>query len=535
MEQLRENMFDIMVHTQENRPVAEYYFHWFGHNLKIINSAKGPYFLFNTQTALWENLDQFSLGWRICTTLILDVQVHMDEIKKKIAQTPDNEQNVLKIKNLQNEHTIHHQLLMKLYKRGFVQAIAECVCCMKQEPEFANIMDNAPGTKHLLPMPVPITEVLNLKTGELEPRTSEMYFTKTIKIMYEKRVYDLEFFKEKYPEEEAKKYHEIYTNAYNEMKKAIEQIFMDELIFIDYVKKIFGLLLTGETKEKIIIVFYGPLTNNGKSFLLKLFSKVLGPFCAEIADGVVLECGKSSANAHTSHMSSLLGLRLAKYTEIPDNAKLASKPLKQLSGDDSVYNRDPFGKTGGDILTPAKLILCLNKQPNIPNGDEALWKRLRYIKFMRRFIDNPTAPTDIKCNKDMISVWPENEAYLHAFLHFCLQGAIEYYRDGIQCVPLDYLTIKDELREASDVYQCFVLDLVQWYPADQQQKIQSSVLFEAFKTWLRFKYGESRRPPRQETFNEQILNSGHDYNVYRKQEKGCWFFYNMNLKQVNNK
>ena len=72
-------------------------------------------------------------------------------------------------------------------------------------------------------------------------------------------------------------------------------------------------------------------------------------------------------------------------------------------------------------------------------------------------------------------------------------------------IPEEYTNIKEELIEVSDCYRMFIDERCNLYPNDRSHWITSDVFYKDFKAWFIEKFGDTRRPPHQISFNEQIL------------------------------
>lgn len=523
----------------DHRAIAQYFLTYlWQNNLIIINSGFG-YFL-NSETMLWENLETYAIGVRVCDVLREEINTMTSEMKKWVAENGDHKDaHAIQHKEyLQSLLTACSKLYSCLGNDKFIASVIKIIATLKSTPEYVNLMDNHHNCTHLLPM-ASCPWVINLRTGDLEERTGGMCFTKTIPLAYCTVHYDRNLCIEAKGEEDGIELYDRYTKAYEDLSKAISEIFNDNAKHIAYNKKIFGLFLTGEMKEKIITILYGPSGGNGKSLIFKMFEKILGRFCEILSRGFMLRSGNSSSNAHTAEFSSLIGVRLAIFPELHKDDKVNCTNLKTISGGDAFFHRPPNGKTSCSVHTPAKIAFACNNPPNFSDGDKALWNRSRFIKCPIEFVDEPKAPHQRKMNKDITDSWPDKKEYQHAFLRYCIEGAISYYAEGITEAetPEEYLMVREELRESSDIYQTYIDECIEWMPYvsnnpegkserdwNNENRIQSSALFDHYKNWLRSKDGMSAKVGRQGVFNEAIKIHGSAYGVQHKKNNVFWFY-----------
>jgi phage/plasmid-associated DNA primase len=466
-----QELLNKMIHIQENKYIAEYFIGTYGKDIKVVDSERGIIYMFNYTTKLWEQLTLGEFSVKMSKILERDIEHIQIQINAVINSSSDENQKT----NYKNVLTATCQLLNKLAKRRFCTEVAGWICCVSTDYNFQDIINNNPSSKHLLP--IKGDKVINLKDGKIYPRTKEMFFSKEIPVTYDPSVYNLD---NNYHSQDVIREN---INAYTEIKKMIDEMFLMKKDLISFVQKVFGYLLTGEVIEKLILIFYGPLGNNGKSTVLKFFSEILGPFCMEVSEGVVLMTAKGAANAHTSHLNCLRGIRFAKFTELPTGAKLNPKIIKQISGADSIYIRGMGKESDKNLNLPTKLTLCLNEQPKLPDGDKALWDRLCYIKFLAKFVEspNPLVPNQFKCNKNVMNKWTTDPIYIHAFLHFCVEGSVGYYQEEGLKVPKDFQDVKEDLLNDVDCYTKFVEERCIISPHDQTKFISSKEFFDDFK------------------------------------------------------
>ena len=165
----------------------------------------------------------------------------------------------------------------------------------------------------------------------------------------------------------------------------------------------------------------------------------------------------------------------------------------------------------------------------IHDGHIALWNRLLYVKFLGKFVQNTNPAIPVECNDNVMDVWSRDHAYLHAFLHFCVIGAVRYYKEGLSPISKDYINVKAEIIEVFDCYRMFIDERCILYPNDKNHWIVSNDLYNNFKTRFMRKMGDGCRPHVQTYFNEKILALCHHTGV-DKVKCSFYRFYYIELK-----
>jgi phage/plasmid-associated DNA primase len=270
--------------------------------------------------------------------------------------------------------------------------------------QFLELLDNNPDF-----LPINNGKKVNLKTLEITDRTYHDYFTYFSPVDY---ITD-----EKLPH--ADKFFKMFQS-----KKANRE----------YVRKVLGYCITGDTKARKFFIWYG-YGSNGKTQIFKLLNMILCKQYTSCAKEIFMK-GKSNTDGSASpHIMALLGKRCGVYSEgeTSDNIEMNIGQIKQISGEDKITGRPLYYKDGLVEFYPySKLNLLTNYTTGL-DGQKATVDRTNYIFCDNIFIDQP---------KDKNYILKENEyikdsdftnkletIYLSEIFSWIVRGSQKYYED----------------------------------------------------------------------------------------------------------
>ena len=107
-------------------------------------------------------------------------------------------------------------------------------------------------------------------------------------------------------------------------------------------------------------------------------------------------------------------------SETKRGVELEEATVKQITGSDTISARAPYGKPFS-YRPQFKLWLSTNHKPEIPDGSEAIWDRMRLIPFTQRF-DGKKADADLpeKLREEFSGV-----------LAWAVEGVIAWNKQGL--------------------------------------------------------------------------------------------------------
>jgi phage/plasmid-associated DNA primase len=135
--------------------------------------------------------------------------------------------------------------------------------------------------------------------------------------------------------------------------------------------------------------------------------------------------------------------------------------------------------------------MSTNHRPEIPDGSEAIWDRLKLIPFTQRFDGakaDPSMPEKLREEMDGIFTW-------------AVRGAVQWFEHGLgTAAAADKATA--EYREDTDVMDRFFADMCVFGP---DKWITKGDLFEAWESWA---IDEGVEPGKQGPFTSVMKERG---------------------------
>ncbi|WP_017667662.1 phage/plasmid primase, P4 family [Sandarakinorhabdus sp. AAP62] len=194
----------------------------------------------------------------------------------------------------------------------------------------------------------------------------------------------------------------------------LHQVTGDDQEVIDFLQRVCGYLLTGDTSEHALFFIYGP-GGNGKSVFVNLLQFILGDYGQTAAMDTFTA---SFGTKHPTDLAMLKGARGVFAIETEAGSSWAEARIKALTGGDKITAR--FMRQDYFSFTPEfKLVMVGNHAPNLNNVDEAMKRRFYIIPFTR----TPAKPD------------PKLESKLRAeagkILWWMIQGCSKWQRHGL--------------------------------------------------------------------------------------------------------
>ena len=176
--------------------------------------------------------------------------------------------------------------------------------------------------------------------------------------------------------------------------------------------------------------------------------------------------------------------------ETKRGVELEESVVKQITGNDTISARAPYGKPFSYRLQ-FKLWMSTNHKPEIPDGSEAIWDRLKLIPFTQRF-EGKGADTGL----------PEKlREELPGVLAWAVMGCVEWYQHGLgTAAAVEAATAA--YREETDVIDRFFSDVCVFGP---KERVTRKELYEAWEGWC---VEEGVEPGTQTTFTRVMGERG---------------------------
>jgi putative DNA primase/helicase len=233
---------------------------------------------------------------------------------------------------------------------------------------------------------------------------------------------------------------------------------------IDYLQRICGYCLTGQTREHALFFLYGTGAN-GKSVFVNTLSALLAEYATHAPMEMFME---TRSDRHPTDLAGLRGARLVSSVETEQGRRWNESKIKTLTGGDKVsarFMRQDFF----EYIPQFKLLIAGNHKPSIRNLDEAMRRRLQLIPF------TITVPPDRRDKQLEDKIWRERDAVLA----WMVEGCLAWQRKGLR-PPRCVVEATDDYFESEDALgrwieeRCFVERVARATAAD---------LFEDWRGW----------------------------------------------------
>ena len=163
----------------------------------------------------------------------------------------------------------------------------------------------------------------------------------------------------------------------------IDEITCEDEELAEYLQKLAGYFLTGDTSEHIAINITGSGCN-GKSVFTNALMNVWGDYAVKVPNDVITKQGRggSGDESKASPQTAMLkGARLACTSELEEGMQIGESKFKDIVSSDLITAR-PLHKDPITWKPTHKLVFCGNYEPTIRGNDEGIWRRFKQIKFI---------------------------------------------------------------------------------------------------------------------------------------------------------
>ena len=196
--------------------------------------------------------------------------------------------------------------------------------------------------------------------------------------------------------------------------KFLDRIFNGDKDIISFVQRAVGYTLSGEVGEQCLFLLVGTGAN-GKSTFINALNHLFGDYAAAIPMHTLML--QRSGNEQTNDLALLPGKRFVAASEGEPGQRLAESRIKLMTGGDRISCRRLYQDYFA-FDPQFKIWLATNNLPRIGGVDEAIWRRIRVIRFP---VTIPVEERD-----------PDLGYALQSELPGILNWALEGYRDWKQ-------------------------------------------------------------------------------------------------------
>jgi putative DNA primase/helicase len=243
-------------------------------------------------------------------------------------------------------------------------------------------------------------------------------------------------------------------------------IFLQERELIDFVQRVVGYNLTGDTREQCAYLCWGD-GSNGKSTFLEVLRRVFGSY----AQNLPFSAFELKARASIPNdMASLIGRRFVTAIETDETVRLNESRIKALTGEDSITARFLY-KEFFTFRPAAKVWLAFNRKPLVADDSHGFWRRIRLIKFLASFKDGMV-------DKQLVS---KLTGEAEGILAWAVRGCLAWQAQGLG-MPVAISDATAAYREESDPLRDFISDRCVLH---KDAQIQAGLLWQCYCDWAK--------------------------------------------------
>lgn len=208
-----------------------------------------------------------------------------------------------------------------------------------------------------------------------------------------------------------------------EWEKFLDEIMQNDNDKIQYLQKIAGLSLTGNTEQETCFILYGSTTRNGKSTFCETLIHLLGDYALTMKPESLAVKQNLDSRQASGDIARLAGCRFCNASEPPKRMLFDTALLKSLLGRDSITARH-LHQREFSFVPKFKLVINTNYLPTITDDTVFSSGRINVISFDRHF----EPQEQDKHLKDKL----KQESELSGILNWCIKGLQLYRQEGLE-------------------------------------------------------------------------------------------------------
>lgn len=223
-------------------------------------------------------------------------------------------------------------------------------------------------------------------------------------------------------------------------------------VMVGYLQRLVGCAMLCSGHESIMVFLVGGGCN-GKSVFLETLRKVFGRYTRTVSSKLLVSRGpRSESGAETASpvLRSLKGSRFAYCSETPLGAKLEENTVKQLAGKDTITARALYAHAPDEFEPTWLFFMATNHMPVIRGTDRGIWRRIRVVRFDVDFEKDPRYELDPRLTDEL-------ELELEGILQWCIRGAVEYSKNGLQ-TPACVNDAVERVRQDFDLLNDWIME-----------------------------------------------------------------------------
>lgn len=433
----------------------------------IYKFSKKSYFMYDADIALWREITVNE----IINNMVMWISGASGKFLSNVRDINKNDMN--EIANIIKKYT----------KYQYLKNVVNFLESLVRDDDFITKLDRT----HNDILPIKNNMIINLKTGKLAYREKEHLFT---------------YFCDVKPSDKSSE----------KFKNFISSIMCDDKENIEYLQKILGYCISGETKSQAFFIFWGN-GSNGKSLLLKLLKRVLNKAYKTANKKIFISNSKDNG----AELCDIKNARLLTFSESKKHESLNDDVIKMITGNDEITARALY-KDPISFTLISKIILCTNHKPSFDGTDKAMIRRIQYLPFNARFIDKPKNNNEYLIDRDLEDDLLK-EDYINEFFSFCLEGIKLWYENPNFKAPLKIQEEKEKYILSQNSVESWFLDNIEKKEKEETEKLTRS---ECFINYIKYCDDIGITPLKKKDFFEGIeayigkpIKDGEGIHIYK--------------------
>ena len=424
-------------------------------NIKIFNN-KGNCFIYNESKKLWLEKYDLYIGSQISLTIEPLILEEIKMFETMITEIPETEQgnntNDKKLAGLRSNISRLEKVKLYILSSSGCASIIKKIIPKIEDVDFVNIINTE--NPDILPVK---NGILCLKTGQIRERNINDLFSFQCPVSY--------------------KPIDKNSDDYKKVDKFFLDVCKDNENLKEYLRVSLGYMMTGHVSERCYFTWYG-IGSNGKSTVCNLLQLIMNKFYTTCSKDIFIKSKNNGSGGATTHLTPLIGARIATFSESDENEQLDSAQIKNLCGGEKITYRKLYCESS-EFKPICKLILQTNHKPKINSNDDAIKDRIRFIPFNQRFTNNPTGSEKKRDAKTVREL--ENEL-LDVVFQWIIEGSITWYGHGLpECEIIE--EAKKEYINDNDIVGGFIKEMCNI--TDDKEYTTISEVRAEFERWCK--------------------------------------------------
>jgi len=274
----------------------------------------------------------------------------------------------------------------------------------------------------------------------------------------------------------------------------------------DYLQRMAGYILTGETREECFFFVYGPGAS-GKS----TFCRVLTEIMNEYSQGASMDAFMAKQNQeHLTEIARMAGARLVVATETDEGARWNESRIKALTGRDKISARFMRGDLF-DFQPTAKILIAGNHKPQLRSVGEEMKRRIHLIDFPTSI---PEAERDRRLNEKLKAEYPQ-------ILQWMIDGSVLWNEQGLKR-PDSVMQATNEYLSDEDSYSAWISE---YCVLGSDKKVLAHVAFHSYQAYC---VDVNEYCPNLKRFTQRLVDKG-----FQRLKTGGLYLGGFEMKETN--